>query len=67
VSKLWHWRAGVVGPGVNRGGEGEGTAVEELWSALACEERAEGAERPSLAGEGEDVTGGAFALPVPVG
>jgi hypothetical protein len=67
ASKLCHWRVGVVGPGVNRGGEGEGAAVEDLWPALAGDEQAEGAERPPLAGEGKDVTGGVSALSVSVG
>jgi hypothetical protein len=37
----------------------EGAAVEDVWSALAGDERAEGA---SVARDGEDVAGGSLAI-----
>jgi len=67
ASKLRHRRTGVVGPGSDRGGEGEDTAVEDVLAALADDEPVEGAEGSSLAGESEDVAGRAFAEPVPFG
>jgi len=53
--------AGVPGPGLKRGGEGERAAVKHLLAALTGHQRVKGGEGPSLAGEGKDV-GGAASL-----
>ena len=49
------------------GGEGEGAAVQDVLAALAGDQGVEGGEGASLAGQGEDVGGGALAGPVPGG
>ena len=50
---------------MQRGGEGEGAAVEDVFAALPGDQRVEGAERAALVGKGEDVVRRAFADPVP--
>ena len=54
-------------PGLEGRGEDEGAAVEDELAALPGDQRVEGGKRASLAGQGEDVAGGAFPGPVPGG
>ena len=51
-------------PGLEGGGESEGAAVEDVLAALPGDQRVEGSESASLAGQGEDVGGRVFAGPV---
>ena len=60
-------RGCAAGAGPRLGGscEREGTAVEDVLAALPDEQCVEGTEGPCLAGQREDVGGGAFSGPVP--
>jgi hypothetical protein len=58
---------GVSCPGLEGYGEDEGAAVEEVLAALPGDQRVEGGKRASLAGQGEDVDGGAFPVQCPAG
>jgi hypothetical protein len=57
--------SGVSCPGLEGGSEDQGAAVEDVLAALTGDERVERSEGSSLAGQGEDVDGGALTGPVP--
>jgi hypothetical protein len=75
VPALTDGRAGEIGergaglscPGLEGGGEGEGAAVKDVPAALPGDEGVQGGEGASLAGQGEDVSCGTSAGPVPGG
>jgi hypothetical protein len=56
----------LLRPALGGGGQGERGAVEDVQAALTDDQGVERSERSSLAGQVDDVGGGAFPDPVPV-